>query len=498
MDKFYNSRRDILTVLEIQDDMSRVFKLIYTVFLGLVAVLISVLAVMSLWYPLFTMSNDYEYTWDITGSMFLSGVTVNGTAVTTFNPLMLVFYVLAGVAAIVSVVYVVANIVHAVRTKDRTPYILPTKPRRRFKFIIGVCLMYDAAVLLLFEAVFSVTKTSEGAALMEEMSANFSFNNNPTALSALLTAGVFLIGSYFLFSSLKTSKLWREHQGLVYLLGIVALLLYFWQYGYLHQLFGIDPSTSSFPYPFPKAVNSFSNFTGGVKGAYNSVFGSLVSVFVHGSSTILNDSVLYNSITTVTAMLLGFAAGGFIGYIIAVVAASRPKWGKGVLTICTILVSFPVVALAPIVNHWFPSNSYLLSWVAKVIVVTILCMAGMSINAYKGLTVMKPFALDLMEICNADKKTTLRTLRIPNSLPNVFTALKINSATALMGAFVCEFYSLSKNLGIGMMFNNYWDTARYQAWAYIIMAIVYGLILYIIVSVIESKMLGWYALAKKK
>ncbi len=498
MDKFYNSRRDILTVLEIQDDMSRVFKLVYTVILGLAAVAMSVLVVMSLWYPLFTMSNDYEYTWDITGSMFLSGVTVNGTAVTTFNPVVLVFYIFAAIAALASVVYVAANIVNAVRVKDKTPYILPTKPRRRFKLIIGACLMFDAAVLFLFEGVFAITKTADGASLMEKLSENYSFNNNPTTMTALLTAGVFLIGSYFLFSALKTSRLWREHQGLVYLLGIAVLLLYFWQYGYLHQLFGIDPSTSSFPYPFPKAVNSYSNFTGGVKGAYNSVFGSLVSVFVNSSSSILNDSVLYNSITTVSAMLLGFAAGGLVGYMIAVVAASSPKWGKGVLTICTILVSFPVVALAPIVNHWFPSNSYLLSWIAKVIVVTILCMAGMSINAYKGLTVMKPFALDLMEICNADRKTTLRTLRIPNSLPNVFTALKINSATALMGSFVCEFYSLSKNLGIGMMFNNYWDTARYQAWAYIIMAIVYGLILYIIVSVIESKMLGWYALSKKK
>ena len=119
-------------------------------------------------------------------------------------------------------------------------------------------------------------------------------------------------------------------------------------------------------------------------------------------------------------------------------------------------------------------------------------MAGMAVNAYKGLTVLKPFAMDLMDICNASSSVAFLKLRLPNSLPNVFTALKVNSATALMGAFVCEFYSRSKTFGIGMMFNNYWDVARYQSWAYIIMAILFGLILYVIVSLVERRCIGWH------
>lgn len=498
MDRYYNSRRDLLTVIEIEEDMSRVFRLLYTVGLGIAAVLMSVLIILSLSYPLFTISNDFEYVWNITGSMFLNGVIVDGIALTAFNPLVLAFYVLAAAGGFASIVYIAGNIVHAARVKGRKPLVLPEPLLKRFKFFIGLCLTADSVVLLLFEPVFGLTKTGEGAELMERLSGNFAFNNYPTTAAALLMAGVFFTGAYFLCSSLKDTRLWDEHQGMIYLIGIAALVLYFWQYGYLHMLFGIDPSTASFPYPFPKAINSYSNFTGGVKGDYNSVFGSLVSSFAKSSSDILNDSILYNSITTVTGMLAGYVLGGVLGYITAVIASNSEKWGKGILTICTILVSFPVVALGPIVNHWFPSNSYMLSWIAKLIVVTVLCMAGMSVNAYKGLKVMKPYALDLMEICNADKKTTLMKLRIPNSLPNVFTALKINSATALMGAFVCEFYSLSKPYGIGMMFNNYWDTARYQAWAYIIMAIIYGLVLYLIIAAAETKILSWYEISKKK
>lgn len=498
MDKYYNSRRDFLTVIEIEEDMSRIYRFLYTAGLGIAAVIMSVLIMLSLSYPLFTISNDFEYVWDITGSMFLNGITVDGIALTTFNPLVLALYALAAAGGVASIVYIAGNIVHAARVKGRKPLVLPGALLKRFKFFIGICLTADAAILLLFEPVYNLAKTAEGAALMERLSANFAFNNYPASGAALLMVGVFFTGTYFLCSSLKDTRFWDEHQGMIYLIGIAALVLYFWQYGYLHMLFGIDPSTSSFPYPFPKAINSYSDFTGGVKGDYNSVFGSLVSSFVNSSSDILNDSILYNSITTVTGMLAGYVLGGSLGYLTAVIASNSEKWGKGILTVCTILVSFPVVALGPIVNHWFPSNSYMLSWIAKLIVVTILCMAGMSVNAYKGLTVMKPYALDLMSVCNADKKTTLMKLRIPNSMPNVFTALKINAATALMGAFVCEFYSLSKPYGIGMMFNNYWDTARYQAWAYIIMAIVYGLVLYLIVAAAEKKVLAWYAMSKKK
>lgn len=498
MDGYYNRRQDLITVMEVEADVSRVCKVIYTEALAIAALFISVLTLLSFEIPVMTISNDFEYVWDIKGKMLMTGITVDGCSITTFNPVILIFYILAIIAAAAAVIYIVWNLIHAFKAEHGETLILTGKPYKRLKTIIGGALTIDAAILLLFEPVYCLTKTPEGIAKIEELSANFSFNNYPTGAGILLMLGCFFMGTYFLCSAYKDTKGWKKYQGLVFIAGLVVLLLYFWQYGYLHMLFGIDPKTSSFPYPFPKALNSFSKFTGSVKGTYNSVFGSLGAIFFTSGSDILNDSIVYNATTTVSAMVLGFVVGGALGYLTAVIASCSEKWGKGILTVCTILVSFPVVALGPIVNHWFPSNSYLLSWIAKVIVVTILCMAGMSVNAYKGLTVMKPFTLDLMSICNADPKTTLLKLRVPNSLPNVFTALKTNSATALMGAFVCEFYSLSKTFGIGMMFNNYWSTARYQSWAYIIMAIIFGLILYLIVTAIEKRALSWYVRLKKK
>lgn len=494
----YN-REELLVVLDIQRQTARVAGLLRTLFLALVSGAVLALVLAGLNLPLFQVTNDYEYTWGVTGAMLVGGIQLDGVPLTAFNPVALLAYLAAAAALAATVVFFVWSVIHAVRAAGTPkPLVLTGRARRACKYVIGVSATLAALLFLLFEPVYKLTMTGAGHTYMQRLAENYAFNCNPTIYGTLLMLGCFFVGAYYLCSAAAGTKFWKKFQGGCYLLGLVILVLYFWQYGYLHALFGMDPSTASFPYPFPRAINSYSKFTGGVKGDYNSVLGTLAGTFFTSSSTVLNDSIVYNATTTVGGMLIGFVLGGALGYAVAVVAACFPRWGGGVLTICSILVAFPVVALGPIVNHWFPSNSFAGSLIAKIIVVTILCMAGMAVNAYKGLTVLKPFAMDLMDICNASTKVSFLKLRLPNSLPNVFTALKVNSATALMGSFVCEFYSRSKTFGLGMMFNNYWDVARYQSWAYIIMAIVFGLILYLIVAAVERRCIRWHPSMRKK
>lgn len=499
MNKQNYGRSELLVVMAVQRQTARVTALVRTLFLAAVSALVLSLALIGLdTWPLFQVSNDFEYTWGVTGGMLIGGLTLDGVTLTTFNSVALAAYLGAAAALVGLAVFAALNIANAVRSAGTPqPLVLRGRARLVCKYVIGVSATLSSLLLLLFEPVYKLTMTGAGHARMAQLSEHFAFNCSPTTAGTLLMLGCFFVGTYYLCSAAQDSRFWKRFQGGCYLLGIVILLFYFWQYGYLHTLFGMDPGTTSFPYPFPRAINSYSKFTGGVKGSYNSVLGSLVSIFFTTSSATLNDSILYNSSTTVAGMLIGFVLGGLLGYGVAVIAACCKRWGGGMLTICSILVAFPVVALGPIVNHWFPSNSYAYSLIAKIIVVTILCMAGMAVNAYKGLTVLKPFAMDLMDVCNASTATAFLRLRLPNSLPNAFTALKVNSATALMGAFVCEFYSRSKTFGIGMMFNNYWDVARYQSWAYILMATLFGLILYLIVAAVERRCIPWHASMRK-
>lgn len=83
-------------------------------------------------------------------------------------------------------------------------------------------------------------------------------------------------------------------------------------------------------------------------------------------------------------------------------------WGAGGLTIVSCFNAVPVVALAPVIINWtrdVSNDVAFRSMVAKCIVVMIFCTATMSINAFRGLTEVKPFSEDLMRSYAANRFT---------------------------------------------------------------------------------------------
>lgn len=80
------------------------------------------------------------------------------------------------------------------------------------------------------------------------------------------------------------------------------------------------------------------------------------------------------------------------------IASIFRKWGAGGLTIVSAFNAIPIVALAPVINNWtrdVSNDVSIRSTLAKIIVVTISCTAAMSVNAFRGLTELKPFSEDL-------------------------------------------------------------------------------------------------------
>ena len=81
----------------------------------------------------------------------------------------------------------------------------------------------------------------------------------------------------------------------------------------------------------------------------------------------------------------------------------------------------PIVAFAPITNAWFGT----LSPVVEVVIAAVLCFFPVLVNTLRGLTSVRPESLELMRSYAAPQRVGLRRVRIPNSLPFVFAALKV-------------------------------------------------------------------------
>ena len=155
----------------------------------------------------------------------------------------------------------------------------------------------------------------------------------------------------------------------------------------------------------------------------------------------------------------------------------------------------PIVALAPVMTNWTKDVSNqpeIRSMVAKILVVMIVSIASMSINAYRGLNELKPFAKDMMASYAATKRQVFFKLQMPNSVPYIFTALKVSTPNAVISAIVSEYFA-EYIVGVGREIRENIVQAQYStAWAYIAVACGIGIVFYAILMIVEAIVMKKY------
>jgi NitT/TauT family transport system permease protein len=199
--------------------------------------------------------------------------------------------------------------------------------------------------------------------------------------------------------------------------------------------------------------------------------------------------IILNTKATLTAAVAGLFFGSVFGYLIAIFAALAPKWGAGGLRIVAAFNAVPIVALAPVITNLtkdVSKDAAVRSMVAKILVVTLFCTAAMSITAYRGLTELRPFSLDLLKSYAANKATIFLKLRLPNSVPYIFTALRISVPASIISALVSEYFA-EYIIGLGRQIRENIVKAQYAtAWAYIAVACLVGIVFYVLLLFCEK------------
>ncbi|MDR3123702.1 MAG: ABC transporter permease subunit [Treponema sp.] len=207
---------------------------------------------------------------------------------------------------------------------------------------------------------------------------------------------------------------------------------------------------------------------------------SIMRVIVENFPRIVRDSWV-----TLQVFWAGIAIGCAAGFLTAIFATVFPRWGVGALTVISACNAIPIVALSPILRLWFSGSAF----AAKTAVVAIVSMVAMSVNAYRGLTDLKPFALDLMESYAATKPAIFFKLRLPNCLPYIFIALRINIAAAMIGVIISEYFAASVE-GLGFVIRNSLRTTQLTTgWAYILVASLLGILFFMLISFLEKKLM---------
>jgi NitT/TauT family transport system permease protein len=199
----------------------------------------------------------------------------------------------------------------------------------------------------------------------------------------------------------------------------------------------------------------------------------------------LRDSAANTFWEAIGGLIIGAGAGILIGF-----ASARWALARDILLPVAIGAStIPLIAIAPIINNWFGITNSL----SKMMMAALLVFFPIVINVTRGLVQVQPSALELMRSYAASDPEILRKVRIPNMLPFLFTALKVSTTLAFIGALVGEYFGGSSEVLGRIVLTSMSSGSFALAWAGIILGAIGAIVAYMVVSVLERLLIPWYA-----
>lgn len=204
------------------------------------------------------------------------------------------------------------------------------------------------------------------------------------------------------------------------------------------------------------------------------------------SEIILNfNSLLRHTIITMIEVIFGFLIGNVLGFLGAVIFAHSKTMEKGLYPYAIALKTTPILAIAPLLVLWFGTGM-----ISKIVAAAVVCFFPILVNTVKGLKNIDDEYLDLLRSFSASKYQIFAKLRLPNSLPYIFSALKISTGLAVVGAIVGEFVGAKEGIGFVILISTYHlETAT--MFAAIIMSALGGILFFYLISLIERKIIFW-------
>jgi NitT/TauT family transport system permease protein len=204
-------------------------------------------------------------------------------------------------------------------------------------------------------------------------------------------------------------------------------------------------------------------------------------------------SLVYHGMVTLEATLVGFVIGSALGVLLAVMIVHAAGLERSLMPWIVASQAVPIIALAPmivVIMNQFDVTGV----VPKATISAYLSFFPVTVGMVKGLRSPDPLQLDLMRTYSASRLQTFLKLRVPASVPFLFTSLKVAVAASLVGAVVAEM-TKSEDGGFGarLLAGSYYGQTI-QIWAALFAAAFCAAMLVMVVGIVDravSKRMGY-------
>ncbi|HKI91260.1 MAG TPA: ABC transporter permease [Gaiellaceae bacterium] len=199
--------------------------------------------------------------------------------------------------------------------------------------------------------------------------------------------------------------------------------------------------------------------------------------------------LLHKALFTAKEAAAGFGIGAVIGFALGVILVHSRLLQRGFLPYIVGSQTIPILAIAPMVVVWVNPRlpGPLQGWGAVAVIAAYLTFFPVAINTLRGLQSADPRALELMRTYAASRWAVLWKLRVPTSLPYVFSALRLAATASVVGAIIGELPSgLQDGLGGAIInFNQYYSLEPQELWATNVIAAALGIAFFLVVVAAE-------------
>lgn len=149
-----------------------------------------------------------------------------------------------------------------------------------------------------------------------------------------------------------------------------------------------------------------------------------------------------NLIPTAVEAVGGFLIGNLTAIGLATVFVHNKTLHQIFFPIAVMINSIPVVAKAPILVLIMGSGL-----APKITIAALVCFFPTLVNMVRGLESVNPQVMELMSVLSASKTQIFFKLRLFNSLPYLFSSLRIAASMSVIGAVVGEWIGATRGIG---------------------------------------------------
>jgi len=195
-------------------------------------------------------------------------------------------------------------------------------------------------------------------------------------------------------------------------------------------------------------------------------------------------SLVYHGWVTLSVTLAGFGFGAALGIALAVAIVYSRTMDRSVMPWVIASQTIPILAIAPMIIVVLNSIG-MQGFIPKAIIATYLSFFPVTVGMVKGLRAPSAMQLDQMKTWNASGLQGFLRLRLPSSMPYLFTSLKIAVAASLVGTIIGELPTGAvAGLGARLLAGSYYGQTV-QIWSALFGAAVLAALLILAVGVFE-------------